>query len=115
MRLYVLGFSQGVSMAYRFWVHRAAPLRGVIACSSDLPPDVTVRLDAAPPAKILLFHGSDDRIVPIAKSREATAILQAHAHIADLVEFDGGHYVPSLAVERVEQMIRHDWPNQKTS
>lgn len=104
-RLYVFGFSQGVSMAYRFWIHRAAPVRGVIANSSDLPPDVIERLDSAPPAKILLIHGRDDQFVSIAKSCEAEAILHAHAIPAELVEFDGGHYVPSLAVERVAQMI----------
>jgi predicted esterase len=104
-RLYVLGFSQGVSMAYRFWVHNAAPLRGVIACSSDLPPDVAARLDTAPPAKILLVHGRDDRIVPVTKSHDAEAILRTHAIPVELIEFDGGHYVPSLAVERIAEMI----------
>jgi len=104
-RLYVLGFSQGVSMAYRFWVHRAAPVRGIIAVSSDLPPDVVERLDSAPPTEVLLFHGREDRMLPIAKAREAEMILRAHAIPAELIEFDGGHYVPSLAVERVAQMI----------
>ncbi|MGH7595784.1 MAG: alpha/beta hydrolase [bacterium] len=104
-RLYVLGFSQGVSMAYRFWVHGAAPLRGLIACSSDLPPDVAERLDAAPSAKILLVHGHDDQMVPITKSREAEADLRAHAIPVELIEFDGGHYVPSLAVEKIAEMI----------
>jgi predicted esterase len=104
-RLYVLGFSQGVSMACRFWVHSAVSVRGVIACSSDLPPDVAERLDTAPPAKILLVHGRDDRLVPLTKSREAEAILRAHAIPVELIEFDGGHYVPTLAVEKVGQMI----------
>jgi phospholipase/carboxylesterase len=104
-RLYVLGFSQGVSMAYRFWIHGAAPVRGVIACSSDLPPDVAERLGSAPPAKILLVHGRDDRVVPIAKSREAEATLRAHAIPVELIEFDGGHCVPALAVEKIAEMI----------
>jgi predicted esterase len=108
-RLYVLGFSQGVSMAYRFWVHGAAPLRGVIACSSDLPPDVADRLGTAPPAKILLVHGRDDRIMPATKSHEAEATLRAHAIPVELIEFDGGHYVPSLAVERIARMAVNSW------
>jgi phospholipase/carboxylesterase len=108
-RLYVLGFSQGVSMAYRFWVHGAAPVRGVIANSSDLPPDVIERLDSVSPAKVLLLHGRNDQIVPIAKSREAEAILRAHAIPVELIEFEGGHYVPSLAVERVAQIIAGSW------
>jgi predicted esterase len=104
-RLYVLGFSQGVSMAYRFWVHSAAPVRGVIACSSDLPPDVAERLGATPPTQVLLVHSRDDQIVPITTSHEAEVILRTHAIPAELIEFDGGHYVPSLAVEKVGQMI----------
>jgi len=104
-RLYVLGFSQGVSMAYRFWVHRAAPVAGIIAVSSDLPPDVAERLDTAPPAKILLVHGRDDQFVSIAKSRDAEIILRAHAIPVELSEFDGGHYIPSLAMEKIAQMI----------
>ncbi len=104
-RLYVLGFSQGVSMAYRFWVHGAAPLRSVIACSSDLPPDVAERLDTAPAAKILLVHGRDDQLVPLTKSRDAEMILRAHAIPVESIEFDGGHYVPSLAVEKIAEMI----------
>ncbi len=103
-RLSVLGFSQGVSMAYRFWVHGAAPVRGVIANSSDLPPDVAERLSSAPPAKVLLLHGRDDQIVPITKSREAEAILRAHAIPVELIEFDGGHYVPSLVMEKIAEM-----------
>lgn len=104
-RLYVLGFSQGVSMAYRFWVHGAAPARGLVACSSDLPTDVAERLGSTPPAQVLLVHGCDDQIVPITKSREAEAILRAHAIPVELIEFDGGHYVPSLAVEKIAEMI----------
>jgi predicted esterase len=104
-RLYVLGFSQGVSMAYRFWVHQAAAVRGIIAVSSDLPPDVAMRLEAAPPAKVLLVHGRGDQFVPITKSREAATILRAHSIPVEVLEFDGGHYVPSLAVEKVAQMM----------
>lgn len=104
-RLYVLGFSQGVSMAYRFWVHQAAPVRGIIAVSSDLPPDVAERLGSAQPTNVLLVHGREDKMVSIHKLREAETILRAHAIPVELLEFDGGHYVPSLAVERISQMI----------
>jgi len=104
-RLYVLGFSQGVSMVYRFWAHGAAPVRGIIAVSSDLPPDVAERLSFMRPTNILLVHGREDQMVSINKAREAETILRAHSMPVELLEFDGGHYVPSLAVERVAQMI----------
>lgn len=105
-RLYVLGFSQGVSMAYRFWVHHAAPVRGIIAVSSDLPPDVVARLNSARPTKVLLVHGREDKMISIHKSREAETILRAHAIPVELLEFDGGHCVPSLAMEKIALMIR---------
>jgi predicted esterase len=104
-RLYVLGFSQGVSMAYRFWAHQAAPVRGIIAISSDLPPDVAERLSFTRPTNVLLVHGREDQMVSINKSREAETILRAHSIPVELLEFDGGHYVPSSAIERVAQMI----------
>jgi len=104
-RLYVLGFSQGVSMAYRFWAHQAAPVRGIIAVSSDLPPDVVERLSFMRPTNVLLVHGREDQMVSINKAREAETILRAHSIPVELLEFDGGHYVPSLAVERVAQMM----------
>jgi phospholipase/carboxylesterase len=105
-RLYVLGFSQGVSMAYRFWVYQAAPVRGIIVVSSDLPPDVAGRLSVVPSTQVLIFHGRDDQLVPIAKSREAASVLRARAIPVELKEFDGGHNVPSEAMERIAQMIR---------
>jgi len=105
-RLYVLGFSQGVSMAYRFWAHQAAAVRGIIAVSSDLPPDVAERLSFMRPTNILLVHGRDDQMTSINKAREAETILRAHALPVELLEFDGGHYVPSLAVEKIAQMIK---------
>jgi len=104
-RLYVLGFSQGVSMAYRFWVQQAAPVRGIIAVSSDLPPEVADRLSFTPATNVLLVHGREDQMVSIQKAREAETILRAHAIPVELLEFDGGHYVPALAVERISQMI----------
>jgi len=110
-QLYVLGFSQGVSMAYRFWVHHAMPVRGVIAVCSDLPPDVAEKLDTVPPTEVLIFHGREDQFIPLVKSREAEATLRAHGIPVELVEFDGGHYVPSLAVERVAQIIKSKLKN----
>ena len=86
-RLYVLGFSQGVSMAYRFWVHQAA------------------RLSFTKPTKVLLVHGREDQMVSIHKSREAETILRAHGIPVERLEFDGGHYVPALAVEKIAEMI----------
>jgi predicted esterase len=59
-RVFMLGFSQGVSMAYRTWAHSSLPVRGVIACGGDLPPDMIELLKGLPPIQILLVHGRQD-------------------------------------------------------
>ncbi len=70
-RVFMLGFSQGVSMAYRTWAHSSLPVRGVIACGGDLPPDIVEKLEGLPPIQILLVHGRQDANVPPEKTQEA--------------------------------------------
>ncbi len=104
-RIFVLGFSQGVSMAYRLWAHGQIPLAGLIACGSDLPPDVAERLPAMPPLPVLLVHGRRDQVVPLSKAHEALARLLAQGIPADLFEFEGEHLIPPEAMRRIAQMM----------
>jgi predicted esterase len=104
-RIFVLGFSQGVSMAYRLWAHCKIPLAGLIACGGDLPPDVGEQLQFVNPLQILLVHGRRDQIVPPAKAREAQSQLASHSIPVDLFEFEGDHLIPPEAVLRMAQMI----------
>ncbi len=104
-RVFMLGFSQGVSMAYRTWAHSSLPVRGVIACGGDLPPDIVEQLDSLPPIRILLVHGRQDEDVSPEKAKEALEHLTAHGLESELLDFEGGHVVPSRALPRVERMI----------
>ncbi len=104
-RVFMLGFSQGVSMAYRTWAHSSLPVRGVIACGGDLPPDIVEQLDALPPIQILLVHGRQDEEVSPEKAQEALKYLRARGLKSELFDFEGGHVVPSRALPIVEGMI----------
>ncbi len=104
-RVFMLGFSQGVSMAYRTWAHSSLPVRGVIACGGDLPPDIVEKLEGLPPIQILLVHGRQDEEVPPEKAQEALKDLRARGLKPELFDFQGGHVVPSRAIPRVEGMI----------
>lgn len=104
-RVFMLGFSQGVSMAYRTWAHSSLPVRGVIACGGDLPPDIIEQLEGLPPIEILLVHGRQDEEVSVEKAREALQHLRAAKLKAELFDFEGGHVVPSRALPIVERMI----------
>ncbi len=104
-RVFMLGFSQGVSMAYRTWAHSSLPVRGVIACGGDLPPDIVEKLQGLPPIQILLVHGRQDEDVSPEKAQEAIKHLRARGLKPKLFDFEGGHVVPSRALPKLEGMI----------
>jgi predicted esterase len=104
-RVFMLGFSQGVSMAYRTWAHSSLPVRGGIACGGDLPPDIIEQLEGLPPIEILLVHGRQDEEVSPEKAQEALKHLRAAGLKPELFDFEGGHVVPSRALPMVEGMI----------
>ncbi len=104
-RVLMLGFSQGVSMAYRTWAHSSVPVRGVVACGGDLPPDIVEQLEGLPPIQILLVHGRQDEEVPPEKAQETLKHLTAAGLKPKLIDFEGGHVVPSRALPIVEGMI----------
>ncbi len=99
-RLFLFGFSQGVSTAYRFAVAGLAPIAGLIACCADLPPDVEPALGAQTRFPVLLAHGKDDPLVPAAKAHEAAQILQTKGIPYEHFEFKGGHQLTSELVEQ---------------
>jgi len=100
-RIFLLGFSQGVSMAYRFAVSGGVQPAGLIACCSDLPPDVAKKLPSAVPFPVLLAYGADDTLVPEDKTHEAAAALAAHGFPFEEYRFAGGHEVTADLVAKV--------------
>lgn len=105
-RVFILGFSQGVSMAYRTWAHSSLPLQGLIACGGDLPPDILEQLDSLRPIQILLVHGRRDENVSPEKVGQAREHLAAAGLRPELFDFEGGHVVPSSALGIIEGMLK---------
>ncbi len=104
-RVFVLGFSQGCSMAYRLAVSGAVPTRGVIACCADLPSDVAEKLAVSAPFSVLLAHAEDDPIIPVAKADEAEQQLRVSDYAVERLRYTGGHTIPEDAVERIGDWI----------
>ncbi len=104
-RVFVLGFSQGVSMAYRMWTHSNVPLAGLIACGGDLPPDVGEHLRALSPLRVLLVHGRHDQIVPLRKAHDAQSQLENANVPVELFEFEGQHLIPPEAMPKIARLI----------
>ncbi len=97
----LLGFSQGVSMAWRYAIYGAHSASGVIACGGDLPPDVEKALPGRVQFPVMLVHGRGDSIVPFSKSEAAETALRTIGISPEILYFDGGHDLPMALLERL--------------
>lgn len=104
-RLFVAGYSQGVSMAYRLVVRDILKPAGVVACNSDLPKDVAVMLPAIARFPVLLVHGEADPLVPLSKRDQAAQTLTEQGFVVDHWTHAGGHELPRSAVEHIGDWI----------
>ncbi|NUM56020.1 MAG: hypothetical protein HUU46_20465 [Candidatus Hydrogenedentes bacterium] len=103
--LFLLGFSQGVSMAYRLAASGAVAPRGLIACCADLPADVAEKLPGMAKFPVLLAHADDDPVVPVAKAEEAEAILSTHQFPFERLRYEGGHTLPEGVLRNIGDWI----------
>jgi predicted esterase len=100
-RVCLLGFSQGVSMSYRFAVRGGLEVGAVVACGSDLPPDVAEELPNRDAFPVLIVHGKEDPMAKIDKAEAALAELRRHGFSPDTNFFDGGHQLPREVVGEI--------------
>jgi len=104
-RIFLLGFSQGVSMAYRFAMSGKVAPRGLIACCSDLPVDVSEQLATVSPFPVLLAHATDDPLVPAMKSDHAETHLRAAGYPVERLAYTGGHTIPESVAEQIGDWV----------
>lgn len=89
-RTVVVGFSQGVAMAFRAAHRCGAPIDGLIALAGDVPPDVAAdRPERLPP--VLLGRGTEDEWYSETKMARDLAILEKAGVETGVCVFDGGH------------------------
>lgn len=98
---FFLGFSQGVSMAWRYALYGAHSVSGLIACGGDLPPDVEEALPGRGRLPVMLVHGKGDTIVPFSKSEAAETALRSIGIPPETLYFPGGHDLPAALLERL--------------
>jgi phospholipase/carboxylesterase len=86
----VMGFSQGAMVALFTGLRRKTPPRAILAFSGALIAPDTLAGEMTNHTRVLLVHGEADDVVPVARSRDAEAALQAAGVPVD------AHYVPRL-------------------
>ena len=72
------GFSQGAMMALFTGLRRPVAPRAILAYSGLLMDPMSLRAEMKNHAPVLLVHGEADNVVPVARSREAEAVLRAN-------------------------------------
>ncbi len=86
----LMGFSQGAMMALFTGLRRPAGPAAVLAFSGALIAPDTLAAELSNRSPVLLVHGEADDVVPVARSRDAKAMLSA---VDVPVE---AHYIPRL-------------------
>jgi polyhydroxybutyrate depolymerase len=109
-RIFILGFSQGSSMAYRFAASQTTPIRGLISCCSDLPADVAEILPGLKPFPVLLAHSPDDPVAEPGKGDDAEQLLERHRFSVSRIVFDGGHAITPELVRLIGAWIEGTAP-----
>jgi phospholipase/carboxylesterase len=77
-RVFLFGFSQGAIMSLALLLARPHLVRGVVAHSGRLArlPDPDPSAQALSHAEVLLLHGAQDDVVPVAQGEKAYRVLE---------------------------------------
>ena len=86
----MMGFSQGAMMSLFTGLRRPAAPRAILAFSGALVAPGALAAELANRASVLLVHGEEDDVVPVARSHEAEAALSAAGLPVE------AHYLPRL-------------------
>jgi len=103
-RTVVLGFSQGAAMGLD--VASGLPIAGLIACSGYPHPGWA---PVAPLTRVLLTHGEQDPVVPLAASVEVLRLLRQAGARADLLPFAGGHTIDASLFPSLRAFLLDQW------
>ena len=92
-----VGFSQGVSMAFRAAVRGKVRAAGVIAVGGDVPPELLADAQSWFP-RVLLLRGTRDEWYTAEKMGQDHRALRPRVDDVQTVEYDGAHeWTPEVA------------------
>lgn len=103
-RLYALGFSQGVAMAYRAALLGRHAVEGVIAIGGDIPPDVK-NVPAENWPRVLIAVGAKEQWYTPDKVAADEAFLKSHGVAYEIFRHDDGHEITAAVRESASRFI----------
>lgn len=108
-RIVLAGFSQGGAVAVYTAIRCARPLAGAMLLSTWLPLARTLAAEASPAnrgAPVLIAHGRQDDMVPIAFARASRDALRAAGYAVEWREYDIPHTVSSEEIDDIGDWLR---------
>lgn len=104
-RRVLLGFSQPVSLNYRFAVAHPGLVRGVAALCGGLPGDWDDAAPARLSAAVLHIARREDEYYPESVTEQFPARLRLRCEDVEFHQIDGGHRVPSKGAPLIERWL----------
>ena len=115
----VAGFSQGAGMMLALALRRGDRPRpvGVLAMSPALPGLDVFEADwaAGKEIPVLVEHGDQDPLVPVARARQLARVLQSNGVPVVYAEYPMGHQVALESIERAREWIDVVYAGEKPS
>ena len=106
-QVFVLGFSQGASIALTVALGRPHLAAGVVGmsgvCVEEMLPADRTQIQGLP---VLLTHGRQDPVIPIHQGRSGRDLLRALPVELSYREYDMGHEVGADCLDEVDQWLR---------
>jgi phospholipase/carboxylesterase len=112
-RIVLAGFSQGGAIALQAGLRYAQPLAGILALSTYLPLAATLAAESSPENRavpILMCHGNQDPVVPLALARKSFAALKAQGYAPHLLEYPMEHTLCAEEVVAISQWLAQVLP-----
>ncbi len=104
-QVFVLGFSQGGSLAYQLGVENAGTIAGIACLAAPLEgPWISGRtLMGAAGLPVLLGGAAADTVVPLEQVQSARDALSAHGLQVEYFEYDSGHTFSAAELRHVQR------------
>ena len=112
-RIVIAGFSQGAATALHAALRHPEPLAGVLALSSYLPLQATLAAElseANKPTPILMCHGQQDPVLPLALGLAACNWLRAAGYRVEWKEYPMQHQVCLAEIQDIAAWLRGRLP-----
>jgi phospholipase/carboxylesterase len=107
--IYLMGFSQGAIMSFSVALTEPEKIRGIIALSGRILPDIEPKIvDQKRYASLrnLVIHGTQDNMLPIENARHSKQILTQHGIPFDYHELEMGHTVNEETINIINNWLK---------